>query len=213
MSRESSTSLVAHGDDDEEPVQYASITPRSTRTSRAPSRMTSAKQSRRGSKAGSRADLTYFATPAGQRENELSDYFGDLKASLSGPDFVDVEDESESDGDDDDAEENKMQEEEVRRLTDTSAVGGFVNRLLDWSLGEESDDEATSTPHTQTQRQVTREQGPRLDNVPNSDAHATAVKEARVDVSTKTRPRKGEEEPHGWADAAWLLSVASKVLL
>lgn len=220
VSRESSTSLVVQGEDDEDDIpQYRPATPRSARTSRHPSRMTSARQSRRGSRVGSRADLTHFATPAGARTpgsakgpHDLQDYFGETQAEpagIVGPDFVDeadFEEEDQTDGE----EEQQRQEDELRKLTNVKGVGfgGLVDRLLNWNLLDESNDSEDERQSSTAQR-VSGRTAPAKNVI---STPASKESNTQTDAGRPTSPAKGEEQ-HGWADAAWLLSVASKVLL
>ena len=225
VSRESSISLVAQREDDddeeeEEGPHYQPIAPRSTRASRAPSRITSARQSRRGSKVGSRADLTYFATPAGARTPasvDSADYFGRAQAdptAFAGPDFVNEEELEEEEQEDDnlsDEEEERRQESEVKKLTsqEEAGLGGIVGRLFNWSLldeGAETDDEKQAAGRVvkAKQAQAKQENASSSANIRHAPSQTKQTKQSDV---SKT------EESHGWADAAWLLSVASKVLL
>lgn len=220
VSRESSTSLVTqHDDDDEDDApQYQPIVSRSTRPSRAPSRITSARQSRRGSKVGSRADLTYFATPAGVRTPgsvESVDYFGRAQAdpgAFAGPDFVDEEEFEEEDDDRSDEEEERRQETEIRYLTsqEEAGLGGIVGRIFNWSLleegGETDDERQTASPAV---KQQTESKEPRVEDEPMS----RDIRQAPSQTKPAKRDASRAGESHGWADAAWLLSVASKVLL
>lgn len=224
ISRESSTSLVAQGDEDESDLtQYQSITPRSTKASRAPSRLTSARESRRGSKVSSRADLTYFATPAGQRTpgtatgarfQELGDYFGSAPTDstvLAGPDFVYDEEGDEEEGSEN--EEEKKQEDEIRELASQENVGmgGVIDRMFNWSLFDETND---TDEETSSNEQAVPHQPEPLDARSGNISSAARGSEVPGQIS-ELMPGGGSkaEESYGWADAAWLLSVASKVLL
>lgn len=171
--------------------------------SRVVSRAGSRNHSRRGSKVG--LALTPSSKIAGGEEEE--GYFDAVgPAQFAKPDFVGLGEEDEAED-----EEAKAIEDEilVRRLAKTG-LGTWVEKLLGWSLfeveesGETEDEEQEDTEteesferHKQEERQHWRE---------------TLEKEAADQgVSIPPPPKSGDEG--GWGDAAWLLSVATKVLL
>lgn len=176
--------------------------------SRFGSRVPSARTSRRGS----RVDLY---TPLNQQQQD-EDYFAvyerEESRGRSGgdevvePDFVDMEGE----------ESAEDAEEEVARLARESrgfGLGGLVDRLVGWTLfsvdddregtdvedgfGDEDGDgdDRTRTPRASV---VTKKSVPLMEQVQQAQAGAGAQEQ-------------GEEG--GWHDAAWLLSLATKVIL
>ncbi|GAB7355024.1 hypothetical protein MBLNU459_g5626t1 [Dothideomycetes sp. NU459] len=181
--------------------EFSPETPRVTSMwgSRFGSRAPSARNSRRGS----RADLQRPLSFAGQRDG----YFDDILAvpdDLVGPDFVDAD---ELFGDED-------PEAEVARLARERSFGfgGLIDRLVGWSLFSVEEDREASEVEEDGQ---TRDQ-----------RHNASVRERQRQLAlssndskdhdrgeTALRPRPTAQEEGGWQDAAWLLSVASKVLL
>jgi len=225
-SRASSTSLALALDDDEDSEiiglsestadftttnLYASQ--REQRYSR--SNSYSARQSRRGSKVGSRSELSFF-TPVSARtpmqhdfwEDEDGDYFGEAARMAAGPDFVD--------GDElDEVDEAQLDEMEIASLTKEQGfgLGSFVDRLVGWSLfdiGDEKDLEGSV--------EATRE-SPWPLNAQHSNSNklnASKAQPTRSTIPGEQRPNEAggpEADQGGWNDVAWLLSVASKVLL
>ncbi|OCL03340.1 hypothetical protein AOQ84DRAFT_419449 [Glonium stellatum] len=208
--------------------EYSPVTPRwgSRAGSRVGSRVVSARTSRRGSRVGSRVELMTTTTAAaaaaavGQRTPlaGLEDgYFGEQVGVE--PDFVEPDDELVGD------------EEEVARLARERGfgLGGWMDRLIGWTLfrveedGEESEDEEDGVEReeslTEQEMQLRREVEARrrkLDREMILRASAAGPNElgAKSDTkeSTETQAAASDGEG-GWQDAAWLLSVASKVLL
>lgn len=225
VSRASSTSLLAQAgaeDDDYERKDEGYGGKRSHNTSRAHS----ARTSRRASRVGSRADLAAMTpvsriTSKSSLDDEDSGYFGGREqrtgaARLAGPDFVNGFDDDDEDEDDDEdvREAKRLDEEVVARLTKERGfgMGGLVDRLVGWTLfpepdlgertgaGGDHEIEADVLDRSHKQRSASaalteREDKERLENT----AHRSS------DVVHG-------DEGSGWNDAAWLLSVASKVL-
>lgn len=244
--RESSTSLVGQNDEYEahpshDPQRMALLSgehlpdadmpsffsPRISRagsriTSRVGSRVPSARQSRRGSRVSSRADLLMSMgskPPSGRQSLDLTDA---MDEQLVEPDFID---DDESDGD----------EEEIARLARErgSGLGGWMDRLIGWTLfsvdedGEASEDdtvdEEDSAPRlaslTADELKFRREVEAKRRKLEREAIITSAALKARDGgseggsrPSTSDAPR-ANEEVGGWQDAAWLLSVASKALL
>jgi Protein of unknown function (DUF3984) len=180
-------------------IEDGLVTPKFSRN---PSRAPSAKTSRRGSRAGSKMD---FMTPMDAHTPSqwaADGYFDDLEGTE--PDFVDVEDEGAED------------EEEVSRLAKQkgSGLGGIVDRLVGFSLFNVDEDAETEedNEHEETAEQVARrkqlEKKRRKAQLERAASYS-AVATSRVEIVQPPQPR-GEEG--GWQDAAWLLSVATKVL-
>ncbi|KAI9890662.1 MAG: hypothetical protein M1814_003731 [Vezdaea aestivalis] len=195
VSRASSTSLVDRVEDEGEIGGWAA----DDEYSRAHSRIGSRFASRRGSTQGSRE----FVTP---RENRLSrDGYFDLDMTTE-PDFVDEEEIERR------YLEEVLDEAEISQLTRQRGfgLGRWMDRLVGWSLFavEEQDDESgaphesTSTRLEENVRRKRREEGERI------------VLAERPPPAPEGRPGEGQAAGEGgWQDAAWLLSVASKVIL
>lgn len=180
-------------------VEDGFVTPKFSRN---PSRAPSAKTSRRGSRVGSKMD---FMTPMDARtpaQWPVDGYFDALDTAE--PDFVDMEDEGADD------------EEEVSRLAKQkgSGLGGLVDRLVGFSLfnvdedaATEEDDEPEETAEQAAKRKQLEKKRRRaqLERAASSSAIATSRAET-------VQPPQPQGEEGGWQDAAWLLSVASKVL-
>ncbi|OBT57473.1 hypothetical protein VE04_02251 [Pseudogymnoascus sp. 24MN13] len=145
---------------------------------------------------------------------EMDSYFQLGGIDMAKPDFVDIDEDA-------DAEPAQALYDEMlmRRLakTGTLGLGTWVERLMGWSLfaveedGEETDGEGeggeTETTDTdgegygRTRKERERQQWREM-----------LEKEAKEQGVVLPPPPEGSEEG-GWGDAAWLLSVATKVLL
>lgn len=227
VSRASSTSLTGQGDEDEDEEEkslareresrrgsnggafgdaddeFSPITTRmsfgggaSRPTSRYGSRPTSRVHSRRGSRIN-------LASPLVHTAKEKQGYFDREEDFLAEPDFVDVDE-------DVDYETQAAQDEvTVRRLAKTgSGLGIWVEKLMGWSLFAVEEDGEDSDVET---------------NGDKTDGSAEGIRRSRSELRYKEDvagdvivdeklPPPGDEEG-GWQDAAWLLSVATKVLL
>ncbi|KAL9063006.1 MAG: hypothetical protein Q9157_008477 [Trypethelium eluteriae] len=114
-------------------------------------------------------------------------------------------------------EEERQDEDEVARLTRerSSGLGGWVDKFIGLSLfnvdedREESADEAVAGESAEdAKNRKTAELKRRREEKEQLLAKQQAAeKEGAVEVE---RPK---EEQGGWQDAAWLLSVASKILI
>lgn len=119
---------------------------------------------------------------------------------ITEPDFVDVE--NEEDGIDGSAEQD---EAVVRKLARVSSLGlgGWVEKMLGWSLfavdedGEDTEDTYDEKGEDSSLSSRPSRQNLEIDMTPQQDVP----------------PPLKDEEAGGWQDAAWLLSVATKVLL
>ncbi|KAF2200449.1 hypothetical protein GQ43DRAFT_73184 [Delitschia confertaspora ATCC 74209] len=231
--RESSTSLVHQPDGPEDhdshqiallsgehftDDEYSPLTPRLSRMgsrigSRVHSRVPSAMNSRRGSRAGSRADLLMSV---GQKSliSETEEDFG----TMVEPDFVEADEEADGD------------EEEVARLASQQGfgLGNWMDKLIGWTLfsvkedGEESDDEEGSlhdtfgTPEAMTKEELQLKKEVEAKRKKMEREAIIAASAAKSDHKTQGGEAiepPPSEDGNGWQDAAWLLSVASKVLL
>jgi Protein of unknown function (DUF3984) len=234
VSRASSTSLTAQNDDEDEELERElarereqtslrhsrrssaagtfdaddEFSPVTTRRSLSfgpatgGSRSISRYGSRGNSRRGSRAQL--FTPMAVEREG----YFDQREFSQefigAEPDFVDAEEEAETEEYEDEA---KQDEAIVRKLARASSLGlgGWVERMLGWSLFAVDED------GEETEIEILDEKG--------EDSELSSRTSRRtLDGTAETSPGDlmpplGDEEAGGWQDAAWLLSVATKVLL
>ena len=227
VSRQSSTSLVdQHSSEEEVHPSTVSMSARGSRAqldwetergtqtprfSRLTSRNTSRAASRRQSRQGSRVELR---TPTGLRTPirglTAGGYFGDVDMGegTDEPDFVDPSEHLQVE---------KQDEDEVARLTQErdSGLGSWVDKFIGFSLfnveedREESADEAVEGESAEEARRR------RL-------AEMTRRKEEKEQLIAKQQASEGggpvqverpKDEQGGWQDAAWLLSVASKILI
>jgi hypothetical protein len=135
------------------------------------------------------------------------------------PDFIEGDDESTGD------------EEEVARLARERGfgLGGWMDRLIGWTLfsvdedGEESDEEVDEDDSERAQSmtkedlQLRREVEARRKKLEREAIIAAAAvntqEKAKEQAEDGQTPEPPNEEGGGWSDAAWLFSVASKVIL
>ncbi|KAG9229091.1 hypothetical protein BJ875DRAFT_475800 [Amylocarpus encephaloides] len=154
-------------------------------------------QSRGNSRRGSRANL--FTPMAMEREGYFDPKHTPQHEFAADPDFVGVEEEGfehEEDAKDDEA--------VVRKLARASSVGlvGWVERMLGWSLFavEEDGEEA---------------EGDAIDEKAEDSEISSRASRRTFDgpADPADTPLPPRDDEGGWQDAAWLLSVATKVLL
>ncbi|EOD47536.1 hypothetical protein UCRNP2_5760 [Neofusicoccum parvum UCRNP2] len=198
--------------------EYSPVTPKS----RGGSRVGSAFNSRRGSRVGSRVELRGLtgltAKDAARAPGAAAyavegddEYFGELHPSdiPLEPDFVESDEEGVGD------------EEEVARLARERGfgLGNWMDRLIGWTLfsveedGEETDEEDEHVTEQEEQgEEVKRRREEELQRRRDERARIQAASSAAKEKKELPLPGQGEGEG-GWQDAAWLLSVASKVLL
>ncbi|TAQ86929.1 hypothetical protein B7494_g4765 [Chlorociboria aeruginascens] len=158
--------------------------------------------SRGNSRRGSRAALV---TPlAGERERE--GYFDQRDfahehAFVSEPDFVDAEEEAVED-----EEDAKNDDAVVRKLAKAGSLGfgGLVEKMLGWSLFAVDED----GEETEVENSAERTGDSELSPVPSR----RQIRGVDTPADEKMPPLN-PDEAGGWQDAAWLLTVASKVLL
>lgn len=211
-------------------VEFSTFTPRYSRPgsrahsraqSRVVSRVPSARTSRRGSRVGSRADLVMTAglrTPGARHSLEIDDAM--FAESPIEPDFVEADEENEGD------------EEEIARLARERGfgLGTWVDRLMGWTLfsvdedgevssseDEEEDDSFRPENMTKEELKLRREVDAKRRKLEREAIIAAAAVQApnsrdKAGEEAENKPPPGEEGG-GWADAAWLVSVAAKVLL
>lgn len=199
--RSSSTSLVDAGDEDgdedvvaEGEVADDEFSPVLSRRESG-SRFASARSSRRGSRVESRVE---FGMSVGGKVVR-----GD-GAFVDGPDFVEGIEEDDGEGD--------VDETELRRLTSEKGfgLGGWVDRFIGWSLFRNEDEERVEGDGELDDRPA---EGDGL----GSEGRRKRQENERVvwastDEQIENVPPPGDCEG-GWQDAAWLLGVASKVIL
>jgi len=168
--------------------------------------------------------MSGFLTQQQQGPEDQQVYFD---ATLgAGPDFVDVEIEVEGEEEEEGERIGGMEEnedEEVRRLASQKGFGfgGFVDRLVGWTLfnvdedreeSEREDGRAEKPQEVAARRQAElRRRRELLERTASSSALAAQRERA---VEEQAMPAAaGDGDQGGWQDAAWLLSVASKVIL
>ncbi|CZS90538.1 uncharacterized protein RAG0_01584 [Rhynchosporium agropyri] len=195
-SRRGST-VTFDGDDELSPVttrRSLSFGPATGAESRPTSRMGSRANSRRGSKA-------HLFTPI---DGERDGYFdqGDYihQDFVTEPDFVDAEDEEIYENEN----EAKKDDAEVRNLARSSnlGLGRWVEKMFGWSLFavEEDGEDDEIMDEKAEDSEITVRSRRTLDSVADP-------------VTEEVPPPLRDGDVGGWQDAAWLLSVATKVLL
>jgi len=120
------------------------------------------------------------------------------------PDFVDAEEEAEIDEDQDEA---KQDEAIVRKLARASSLGlgGWVERMLGWSLFAVDEDGEDA------EVEIVDEKGENSEL--SSRTSRRTLDGTTESLAGEVMPPLRDDEAGGWQDAAWLLSVATKVLL
>ncbi|KAI9867224.1 MAG: hypothetical protein M1813_009502 [Trichoglossum hirsutum] len=200
VTRASSTSLVDHEGREDFSFADDEFSPYSPRNSHGGSRV----GSRVGSRHGSRSKIDLLTTRAtrpginGGRDELAGDFGNEFVAE---PDFIDVDEDSHGEFDTD------AELDRIARLR-SFGLGSWVDRLIGWSLfavnedGEESegevDVEEREYGRVDAETRKKREETERVFIEPPSEVG---------DKQTAQRDQEG-----GWQDAAWLLSVATKVL-
>jgi hypothetical protein len=155
--------------------------------------------SRANSSSGSKAQLSTPLSAGGEGYFDQRDFT--QEEFITEPDFVDAEE----DGDEDE-DEAERDEAVVRKLARASnlGLGGFVERMLGWSLFAVDED------GEETEVEVVDEKGE--DSEISSRTSRVNLRGVETPIEDKMPPLK-DDETGGWQDAAWLLSVATKVLL
>lgn len=231
VSRASSTSLFAHMDEDEEAFQaelgrqykttsrngstttgdaddeFSPFTTRisigngSRQVSHATSRVASRAQSRRGSKAGT---MTPFESTI-----ETEGYFNpnEPDEDIAEPDFIDIDEYVHAD--------NDIEEDEIflKRLARQNGfgLGGWVNTLMNWSLFSVDEDPNETEDDLRNSRSSASEQYSRNHSASPVSRQLQRVSAGAEDDEVAIPPPGAGQS--GWQDAAWLLSVATKVFL
>lgn len=174
--------------------------------SRFGSRVGSAKNSRRGSRVALRTPLS---TLEGQSYGQGSGqgYFDQVAGGPIKPDFVDAEDEEEVYG--------EVDEEEIAKLARGQRVGlgGIVDRLVGLTMFRVDEDREGSEDEEDDREQKT--QGRKEDAAWRAQIRQAGVQRVDDGGNDVGGPKVSQtkDTEGGWKDAAWLLSVASKVLL
>lgn len=161
--------------------------------------------SRANSRRGSRAQL--FTPLAAGGVTDQEGYFDRRDFGqdefITEPDFVDAEEDGDEGEDEDEA---KKDEAIVKKLARASNLGfgGLVERMLGWSLFAVDED------GEETEVEVMDEKGE--DSETSTRSSRLNLRGVETPVEDKMPPLN-DDETGGWQDAAWLLSVATKVLL
>ena len=143
----------------------------------------------------------------------------------AGPDFVDAEIEVEEEEGERIGDVEEGEDEEVRMLARQKGFGfgGFVDRLVGWTLfnvdedREESEREDGKPEEPQEiaarRRAELKRRRELLERTASSSALAAQRERAAAEEEEQMPVATGDGDQGGWQDAAWLLSVASKVIL
>ncbi|KUJ12019.1 uncharacterized protein LY89DRAFT_219512 [Mollisia scopiformis] len=155
--------------------------------------------SRGNSRRGSRAQL--FTPLIGERDGYFDQRDFPREEYITEPDFVDVDEEALNNEEEDD----KNDEAVIKKLARASNIGlgGWVEKMLGWSLfavDEDGEDETEMIDEKGEESEISSTSRKTLDG---------ATDPLPGDVPPPLR----DDEAGGWQDAAWLLSVATKVLL
>jgi Protein of unknown function (DUF3984) len=201
VSRASSTSLVDHEGREDFSFADDEFSPYSPRDG---SRIGSRVESRHGSK--SRIDLmTHWATRAGLNGDNDDTAGNASNEFIAEPDFVNVDEDLYGD-DDGDAELDRI--ERLRGF----GLGVWVDRLIGWSLFAVGEDGEESEDGGEEHIEVEEQERKKVD----IDVRRRREESERVILEPPSRGGDNEaaqtDQEGGWQDAAWLLSVATKVL-
>lgn len=157
--------------------------------------------SRFSSRRGSRAQL--FTPLTGLERESYFDHKDFVREEfMVEPDFVEPNDQTSEDED-----VTKDDEAVVRKLARASrlGLGGWVERMLGWSLFAVDEDGEETDIETSDEKAE--------DSELSSKTPRRAIDGSLGRCAEQTLPPPRDEEAGGWQDAAWLLSVATKVLL
>jgi hypothetical protein len=199
-SRRGSTVGAFDADDEFSPLttrRSLSFGPMAGGVSRSMSRYGSRANSRRGSRA------TLITPLPGERDGYFDRDFVQEEYPAE-PDFVDVEEEG---YEVEDADQARNDEAVVQKLARASrlGLGGWVEKMLGWSLFAVEEDAEETEVDTMDEKE-----GSELSSRPSQrDLHTDGLDDSLVEQMPPLDPNEAD----GWHDAAWLLSVASRVLL
>lgn len=177
------------------------LSPVSTRVSRWGSRYGSRTASRRTSRRGSVSLTTGSRTPlATTGQDGAADYFAEDATSPIEPDFVDEDEERE-----------KHDEAAVAHLAENRSfgLGGIVDRLMNFNLFNVEEKEESTEDEAENIKETDEEARARMTA---DSARRRAEKAKLANPAVPSDGVEGAAQEGGWSDAAWLLSVASKVI-
>ena len=157
--------------------------------------------SRPNSRMGSRGQLFTPLSPKTVSEGYFDRRDFAQEEFITEPDFVDAEEDGDEDGD-----EVKKDEAVIKKLARASnlGLGGLVERMLGWSSFAVDEDGEETEAETMDERGEESEMSSRTSRL--------TLRGRETPIEEKMPPLK-DDETGGWQDAAWLLSVATKVLL
>lgn len=224
VSRASSTSLTGSNDAEEEAFERELARERefaSRNASHNPSRrcsvapleehVASPSTSRFGSRSQSRVgSRSQIATPSERRSAE--GYFPPQEDYIAGPDFVNLDERLEA------IELDTSHEDEahVRRLVKdgNAGAGGWFGNILGWGLSsvEENEEESDGEGDGDGDGEGGVAEG-EVQEAPRERRRSSARQFKGVITRAEERFLPPKADEGGWQDAAWLLSVASRVLL
>ncbi|KAH0565839.1 hypothetical protein GP486_000761 [Trichoglossum hirsutum] len=191
VSRASSTSLVDHEGREEFSFADDEFSPYSTRGSHGGSRV--------GSRHGSRSKIDLTTTRARGRDETFGDSDNEFVAE---PDFVDVEKDSYEEFD---------VEAELNLIAKLRSFGSgsWVDRLIGWSLFavKEDGEESEGDGEVEIEQECGRAD---VETRKRREESERVIIDPPSEVGDKQTAQQDQEG--GWQDAAWLLSVATKVL-
>ncbi|KIE01167.1 hypothetical protein MAJ_03024, partial [Metarhizium majus ARSEF 297] len=217
VSKQSSTSLAGMRDADEEAFERELAREREVASQRASRRGSSAMadddatpngsrfNSRFNSRKHSMADTrSHLGTPIERAAAEGDSYFpSSPEAAIAGPDFVNLDEKLEE------LERDTTQDDEatVRRLVRHGTVGrgSWISNVIGWSLFKVDENDEDSEDDEEDY--MDDEELARTGRGGGSHRHFEGILHAPVE---RLPPPMSDEG--GWKDAAWLLSVASKVM-
>jgi hypothetical protein len=140
-------------------------------------------------------------------EKTRDSYFPADDDAVAAPDFVDAEEEV--------YEEQQAAEDEVivKQLAKkgTLGLGVWVEKLMGWSLFAVEEDTEDSDAETAGEKADTDVSDTTATDSTRRRSRRPLTEESDAALNEMLPPPNAEEG--GWQDAAWLLSVASKVLL
>ncbi|KAK2593966.1 hypothetical protein QQS21_008325 [Conoideocrella luteorostrata] len=217
VSRQSSTSLAGMRDVDEEAFEHELAREREIASHRASRRGSSAMADDDATPNGSRFNSRFnsrkhsmaesrslIGTPLDRPSIDEDSYFpSDEAIAIAGPDFVNLDERLEE------LERDTTQDDEatVRRLVrhGTAGKGSWISNVIGWSLFKV--DETEEESEDDEDDYMDEEELVRTGRGSGSHKHFEGVLHAPME---RLPPPTADEG--GWKDAAWLLSVASKVM-
>ncbi|KAK9778815.1 hypothetical protein SCAR479_04438 [Seiridium cardinale] len=213
INRQSSTSLTGLRDAEEEAFARELARERelasrreSRRGSIAPEDITTSPTSRLGSRSHSRKGSRNI--PRTPLRDQLENYFGHHETAVSeeymqGPDFVSLDEKLEAI----EIDTSQADEAAVRRLVkrENAGMGTWMGNLIGWSLFSVEEQEESDA--------ADGEESDGDESESHLSRSASSRQLDRVSAASEPQLPPPKANEGGWNDAAWLLSVASKVLL